>query len=290
MSVYNKNGTLLTRTYGASGNSLLTAYSSNGDVIFRYGGSTLVVMNYNVGQWYIGDGNRVPTDKKTEYFNLQNGTFENNPVDVLFLQEYLGTWCADGSLSSELLSPYFNNQQSTNDTNPYTGHSICTNGYPISNYTSHNFTTNKGNYPTFESATITVDGKTITIVNTHNDFVLSYQEQEVTDLLAFLSNLDYFILCGDFNINLAVEDTTDEQYINNVKRFLDAGYNVGNCVLDWIPTYYGTSSPTGGKFTDNVITSANIDIESISAYTAKLTDGLEDKIDHLPFIAVLTIH
>jgi endonuclease/exonuclease/phosphatase family metal-dependent hydrolase len=160
----------------------------------------------------------------------------------------------------------------------------------MSNYTSHNFSVNKGNYPTFESVEITVSGKTITIVNTHNDYVLDpYQEQEVTDLLAFLANLKSFVLCGDFNINLSTQDTTDDQYTNSVKRFLDAGYNVGNCVVDWIPTYFGTSSPTGGKFTDQFVTSSDIIIKKLYADTTKLTDGIDDKIDHLPLIAILTI-
>lgn len=286
MAIYNINGVALESAYQKSGESAETAYNVLGDVVFESGERvTLKIMSYNVGQWYIGDGNRVPTDKKTEYFNLQDGTFSTYHPDILFMQEYLNTWCQDGSASSQLLSPYFDNQQSTNDTNAYKGHSICSNGIALSNYTSHNFTTNKGNYPTFESAEIMVSGKTITIVNTHNDYVLSYQQQEVTDLLAFLANLDSFILCGDFNIDLSVEETTGDQYQNSVKRFLDAGYNVGNCVLDWIPTYFGTSSPTGGKFTDQIVTSADIRIDSIYADTTKLTDGIGDKIDHLPLIA-----
>lgn len=288
MAIYNLSGESLNAVYGIDAGSLNIAYDIDGNEVFSSSATLLKIMTYNVGQWYIGDGNRVPTAKKTEYYNLQHGTFDTYRPDVLFLQEYLNTWCADGSPSSELLSAYFDNQQSTHDTNAYTGHSICTNGYVISNYTSHDFTTNKGNYPTFESAEITVGGKTITLVNTHNDYVLSYQQQEVTDLLAFLANLDSFILCGDFNINLATEDTTDDQYLNSVKRFVDAGYHVGNCVLEWIPTYFGTSSPTGGKYTDEIITSSDITIVDIYADTTKLTDSIEDKIDHLPFIAEIT--
>lgn len=288
MAVYNLSGEALNAVYAVNGQSLNSAYDIDGNDVFSSTSTTLKIMTYNVGQWYIGDGNRVPTAKKTEYYNLQTGTFSAHRPDVLFLQEYLNTWCADGSASSQLLSSYFDNQQSTNDTSAYTGHSICTNGFPISSYTSHNFTTNKGNYPTFESAEITVGGKTITLVNTHNDFVLSYQQQEVTDLLAFLETVGSFILCGDFNINLATEDTTDDQYLNNVKRFLDAGYHVGNCVMEWIPTYFGTSSPTGGKFTDEIVTSADITIVDIYADTTKLTDGLNDKIDHLPLIAEIS--
>lgn len=289
MAVYGKSGNALSAVYGINGAEKSLAYDKSGNIIYSKG-NRLKVMEYNVGQWYIGNGYRVPTAQKSEYYNLQYGTFANNPVDILFMQEYLNSWCVDGSLASEFIGPFFDHQEVTSPTG-YIGHSICTKQeYPMSNYTSHAFTTNKGNYPSFESAEITAFGKTITIVNTHNDYVLSYQRQEVTDLLAFLSGLDYFILCGDFNIDLAVQETTGEQYQNSVQRFLDAGYHVGNCVVDWIPTYFGTSSPTGGKFTDEVITSSNIDIVSLYAYTAKLTDGIHDKIDHIPLIAELEIH
>lgn len=283
--IYNVNGNGFDCAYGVNGNALDRAYSVLGNVVFEKGERiSLKIMSYNVGQWWTGTGQTVPTNQKAEYFTLQNGTFETYQPDILFMQEYLNTWCQDGSLASELLNPYFDNQEVTNPRGMI-GHSICTNGIAMFDYTSHNFTTNKGNYPTFESAQITVGGKTITIVNTHNDYALSYQQTEVTDLLAFLATLDSFILCGDFNIDLSVQETTGSQYQNSVQRFLDAGYNVGNCVVAWIPTYYGTSSPTGGKFTDQIVTSADIRIDSVYADTTKLTDGIGDKIDHLPLIA-----
>lgn len=287
--IYTVQGQQINTPYSINGVPQDQVYDINGRPLLE-SGTMLSIMTYNVGQWYIGNDNRVPTAQKSEYYNLQYNTFSDNPVDVLFLQEYLNSWCVDGSLASEFINPFFDHQEITNPTG-YIGHSICTKQeYPMSNYTSHAFTTNKGNYPSFESAEITVDGKTITIVNTHNDYVLSYQRQEVTDLLAFLAYLDYFILCGDFNIDLSVEETTGDQYQNSVQRFLDAGYHVGNCVVSWIPTYFGSASPTGGKYTDQIVTSSNIDIVSLRAYTAKLTDGIGDKIDHIPLIAELEIH
>lgn len=287
--IYTVQGQQVNTPYNVNGVSKSQAYDINGRPLLE-SGTPLSIMTYNVGQWYIGNGNRVPTAQKSDYYNLQYNTFSDNPIDVLFLQEYLNSWCVDGSLASEFINPFFDHQEITNPTG-YIGHSICTKQeYPMSNYTSHAFTTNKGNYPSFESAEITIDGKTITIVNTHNDYVLSYQRQEVTDLLTFLSGFDHFILCGDFNIDLSVEETTGDQYQNSVQRFLSAGYHVGNCVVDWIPTYFGTASPTGGKFTDQIVTSSNIDIISLYAYTAKLTDGIGDKIDHIPLIAELKIN
>lgn len=286
--IYTVQGQQINTPYSVNGVPQDQVYDINGRPLLE-SGTMLSLMTYNVGQWYIGNRDRVPTDKKTEYYSLQYDTFANNPVDVLFLQEYLNSWCVDDSPASDFLSPFFDHQEITNPQG-YVGHSICTANIALSNYLSHNFTTNKGAYPTFESAEIVVGGKTITIINTHNDYSLSYQVQEVTDLLDFLDGLNYFILAGDFNIDLSVQETTGDQYQNSVQRFLDAGYHVGNCVVSWIPTYFGSASPTGGKYTDQIVTSSNIDIVSLRAYTAKLTDGIGDKIDHIPLIAELEIH
>lgn len=288
MSIYDINGMTLTKAYNNAGGVLAKVYTLSGqEIVMR--SLLFSIMTYNVGQWYIGNTQPVPSHKKSEYYILQSSTIEDNPVDVMFVQEYLDIWCEDNSPASELIDLGFDNQEITNPTG-YIGHSICTNGYDIKNYTSHNFSQNSGSYPTFETAVITVDGTDIYLINTHNDFRLAYQTINITDLLNTIASYNYFILCGDFNIDLDTVDTTGTQYQNSVQRFLDAGYHVGNCVIDWVPTYYATEYPTGGKFTDQIVTSPNIDIVSIRAFTEKLTDGIGDKIDHIPLIANLVIH
>lgn len=289
MSIYDINGNIV-YPYDATGHLLSEAYDINGNRLYNIEPIPLKVMTYNVGQWYNGSTVRVPTSKKADYYAIHNGAFSTYEPDLLFLQEALSTWCDDDSLTADLLSPYFDNTESTRPTTVYQGHYMCTNGYALSNYMVHNFSKNKGNYPSFETAQITVGDRTINLINTHNDYVASYQQVEVQELLTAIANMEYFILCGDFNINLSTEDKTDEQYIVNVKPFLDAGYNIANCVEDWIPTYFGTSDPTGGKFTDNIITSSNITISDVYADTTKLTDNINDKIDHIPLIAELQIY
>lgn len=286
--IYGLNGSEVLTVYDIAGQSLNFAYDIAGVIVFA--AKLLKIMTYNVGQWYTGTNVRVPVDKKGQYYDLQYGTFENNPVDVLFLQEYLNSWCVDdSSAQTDFIEPFFDYQEVTSPSG-YIGHSICSNGLPINNYTSHSFTPVVGPYPSFEIAQIVFDGKTINIINTHNNYVIESQIDNVTDLLEAIDGMEYFILCGDFNIDLSTHDTTNAQYQNSVQRFLDAGYNVGNCVVDWIPTYFGASSPTGGKFTDQIVTSPNITIKRIYADTIKLTDGITDKIDHLPLIAELIIN
>jgi len=287
--IYDKSGNQINAVYSLNGNQSEQAYDISGNNVFSHG-HVLKIMSYNVGQWYIGNSNKVPTEKKSVYYDLQHGIFENNPVDILFLQEYLDQWCDDGSYATtDFIDDFFNNQEVTTPTG-YIGHSICAKDHELLDYATHAFSANRSSYPSFETAKITIGGKTINVINTHNDFQIDYQRINVTELLAAVADMEYFILAGDFNIDLAVEETTGNQYQNSVKRFIDAGYHVGNCVVGWIRTYFGTSSTTGGKFTDQIVTSANIQIENVYADTSKLTDPIGDKIDHLPLIAELRIN
>lgn len=288
MAVYNISGNVLPTCYDAAGDFLSTAYDISGNLVYTLG-ETFKVMTYNVGQWYIGTTSKVPTAKKSEYSAIHNHAFSTYQPDVLCLQEATATWCDDGSTTADLLVPYFDEMESSRTSTNYQGHYICTDGYPISNYTVHDFSvSNPGNYPAFETGEIIVGGKTITIVNTHHSTTGSTQQTEISDILSVIDNLDYFILCGDFN-NGAVS-VGDNQYNINIKPFLDRGYHVGNCVLDWIYTYFDSADPVGTRYrTDNIITSSNIYIASLEADTTKLTDSVDDKIDHIPLIAELII-
>lgn len=290
MPVYDRYGNVLNVVYNKNGNTLTQAYDKQGNpLITDSTGATLIVMTYNVGQWYTGTTAKVPTSKKADYYAIHDGAFSTYKPDILCLQEALSTWCDDGSLTVDLLSPYFDNMQNSRPTTVYQGHYICTNGYPISNYTVHSFTSHGTNYPSFETAQITVGGKVINIINTHNDTNDTYAQSEVADLVNAVQNMEYFILCGDFNCG--AEAVGDTEYNICIKPFADAGYNIGNCNGDyWINTYFATSDPTGTRYkTDNIITSSNITINSLEADTTKLTDSVSDKIDHIPLIAEVTI-
>jgi endonuclease/exonuclease/phosphatase family metal-dependent hydrolase len=208
------------------------------------------------------------------------------------VQEYLKDFCQDGEPAANLMGLFFDNMETTNQETAYRGHAICTKGYPISDYRTHLFS-NAGdtNYQGYETAKITVCGKTIHLINTHNNYRTSPQAIHMTEVLAAIEPMEYFILCGDFNIDLQTEDKTDVQYLQSVKPFYDRGYHMANFndQRGWLKTYYGTAEATNGKFTDNIVTSANIEIISASIDETKLTDAISDKIDHLPIIAKLSI-
>ena len=284
MVIYNKDGNTVLTAYDKNGNIVLQVYDVNGNLIpLQY--TELRVMNYNVGQWYIGTTSKVPVDKKAEYYDIHNEAFSVNRPDIVMLQEALSTWCADGSPASELLDPYFDNIEGSRNTTNYQGHYICTNGYPMTDYTVHNFTgASFGDCPAFESAKITVGGKDIYILNTHHNLNDSLAIMQTNQVLATVADMEYFILCGDFNTG--AEMVGDYEYDTFLKPFVDAGYNLANCGVAWLYTYYDTASPLGVRYkTDNIITSANIIIKDVYVDTTKLTADTGEKIDHIPLIA-----
>lgn len=293
MGIYSKDGGLLANAYQVNGSRAEAAYNREGEWVFPDTDSNFRVMTYNVGQWYQGDLSAVPVDKKAAYYALQYGTFEKNPVDAVFFQEYTTKWCDDGSSAAvDFVAPFFAHQNTTTpQAGTYKGRSIATvQDYPIANYTNHPFSDYKtSSYMNFQTAEITFEGKTIHLIDTHNDFAISYQRLEVTELLAAIEDYEYFILCGDFNQRILPGDTTNDYYQNSIQRFLDAGYNVGNGVLDWVQTYQN-SDATVYRWLDQIVTSPNISIDRIRGYHAKLTDPAVSIPDHMPLIADLTIH
>lgn len=289
MAVYYKNGSQCVPYLNNSFPCPFCCDESGNIVYTQSQSNTVKIMTYNVGQWYTGTGVRVPTAQKAEYLALQKNIFDTNNPDIILMQEYLNSWCEDDSPVSDLLADFSTVKYVTNPQG-YIGHAMYSKNIGLSNYVSHTLNGNSGNYPTFETALTAINGKIVNIINTHNNYRPQYQQPEITQILSVVSDMEYFILCGDFNVNLSTESTTDEQYTINIKPFIDAGYNVCNCSEEWIPTYFGTSSATGGKFTDNIITSSNIEIVDLYADTSKLTDGITDKIDHLPLIATLRVN
>ena len=289
MAVYNLNGTEIQNIYNKSGNKISQAYDKSGNPLI--GDSVLKVMQYNVGQFYIGDGNVIPTELKSTYSTLQTTIFNNHNPDICLMQESPRIFCADGTLSDDFLSTWFNQFASSRGGINYQAHRIATKGYTISNYQEIEFTHPYGNYPGYETCTMSINGHNILFVNTHMTTSQSEQESQCADILNAVSNAEYFIICGDFNT--VISSLSDTDYINCIKPFVDAGYNTANCgSFGILSTYYATADPDASykPATDQIIVSSNITIQDAYVDTTKLTDGIDAKIDHLPLIAELVIN
>lgn len=285
--VYDINGSTISTAYGIGGNTLGEIYDRNGTPILN--GTSLKVATYNVGQYYIGNAYPIPTEYKTEYSALQTEIFNNIVPDICLMQEATTLFCDDGTLADTFLSEWFTIFASTRGSIGFQAHKVASNGIPIEEYSEVAFTDAYGNYPGFETFSITVDDKEIFMVNTHLSTELTYQDSECADILNAISDKEYFIVCGDFNTDITSTSSTD--YVHCIKPFIDLGASDANCGnFGIMQTYYATSSPTGTRYpTDHIIVSDNIYIKNAYIDTTKLTDNLSDKIDHVPLVAELII-
>lgn len=291
MGVYDVNGMALTHVYDADGSEKDIAYDTAGNIVYRGEPPTsasIKVMEYNVGQWYVGGGSIVPTDKFNEYYALQNGMIQSANADILLLCEYRNGFTSNYSALTMLgqYYPYILEQHGSSG--DYYGRAICSK-YPLSNYTVHNYSVDPVRY--YDSVDVTINGVTITLVVTHLSTNDSRRTQ-ITELISYLQTLDTFICAGDLNTVTFTGGATTEadDYTNIIAPLLNAGFNVANCNGQiYLDTY--STAPDGNWYgcLDNIITSSDIIIESVEVDTTKLTDGIADKVDHMPLIAELEI-
>ncbi len=284
MSVYSKDGNTISTLYDKNGLLINQAYDINGQIIHQSTAPDIRVATYNVGGWYIGSGTNVPTESKEDYVNLQQSILSAINADIVCFQEYWDTFCADGTTADSVIGSYFTQKEKTRSTSTWNGHVIASNGYVLSDYASTDFVNYYSNAPSWEKCYITVKGKNICIINTHLSTATGgVKEPQSQEILDAVENEPYFIVLGDFNT-----ETTD--YTAIVKKFVDAGYNSANLNGSeyHFNTYYTTAGV--GKPTDQIITSANIAISDVYVNPIKLTDDINDKVDHIPLIAELVIN
>lgn len=285
--IYDKSGNALSSAYDYSSDQIEIAYDVEGNVVFS-SDAVLKVMTYNCGQWYTGGGDNVPTDKDAAYYALQNGMIASNDPDVLLIQEYWKVFSKTGRTAKSMLDQYFPYIHEQGGNSGYFGRCICSK-YPISNYTVRTYSNNANRY--YDTCVITVNGVAITFVNTHLDTDETKRLQNIAELVPFLQTLNTFVCAGDMNTMITPDtaNTSSTQYINNVKPFVDAGFKTANFqpVTDGFKVTYIDGTWYG--YLDNIYASASFGIDSVYVDITKETDGLSDKIDHMPLIATLQI-
>ena len=285
MSIYDKDASSLLLAYDKDGSVIDSAYDIDGSVVYtRTPPLGIKIMSYNVGGWYIGSGSNVPSNMDTTYYNLQNGMLADNDPDILCLQEYWTNFSSTRKAQS-LLEQYFPYIQTQNGYSSYFGRAICSK-YPITNYTTHTYSNESDRY--YDSCTITINDQEYTVVTTHLGLNISNRSQQISELLSFLSNLNKFIVCGDFN-TIDCLSSLGADYTVVIRPILNANYNIANCYRDQ-STFKVTYSElpnndTNNLVLDNIITSSDLIIRSVSVDTTKLTDGINEKVDHMPLIA-----
>lgn len=284
--IYNLNGDVPINVCDVNGDALDCAYDSDGNTIYRKD-IALKVMSYNVGQWYIGSGTNIPADKDAEYYALQNGMIKNANADIVCLCEYWDTFSKAGRTALSLLSQYYPYVETMGGTSGYFGRAICSK-YPVTNYAHHSFANESSRY--YDSATVMVNNVPITVIITHlNVNSISKRADQISELIAFLQTQDRFIACGDYNM-LHCKTIEDEDYLAIMQPIINAGLHSANCTdFGFLETYSDQPTGTYTGCLDNIITSPNITITNAYVDTSKLTDGIADKVDHMPLIAEMTV-
>lgn len=287
MAIYDVDGNALSSCYDVDGNALSKTYDVDGDVIWTAGPSPLKIATYNVGDWGWGSGTISP-EYKEDYLNLQNTIFTNINVDICGMQEYSNNFCTDGTKASVIVDNYFDY---INDSGYWRiGSNIPFDSFETLDYVTISMAGGSGDYAKYNKAYITIDGKSICIINCHFSTSQATQEAQAAEILSVALQEEYCIVCGDFNT--VISALTDTDYINMIKPFIDEGFTDANCgAFGIFSTYYATSDPNADykPATDHIIVSPNITIANAYVDTTKLTDGLDQKIDHIPLVAELLI-
>lgn len=291
MGIYERNGTELNTAFDKFSVELDNAYSADGANVFVKN-RIIKVMTYNVGTWYEGKHDNVPSERDADYYALQKGIIQANDADIICIEEYAKQFSKAGRTGISVLQEcgytYIHEQGGDNPQAASAVGRCVASKYPITNYTERNFTDGGGMY--YDSCTITVKGIPIFVVVTHlhwNNPTL--RASEMATIMALVQDKSTFIIAGDFN-TVYSRDTSRQDYINVIQPLINAGYNIANCG-DWgfliTCSDYPEDDWTG--VIDNIVTSSNIDILDVYVDETKMTDGLNERVDHMPLVATLEL-
>lgn len=289
MAVYSKSGTSQNFAYNKSGASLTQAYDINGNPLLASDPVQLTVMQYNPGQWYYGNGHKIPSNYATIYTNLARDIMATYEPDIAGFEEYWDPM-SDGYSVESVLGEFFTDKIDDENTNAYKRNAIISNGFPFSD-TSFPTIAEYGMIKT----KIDVGGRDVWIIATHLSNTRATRIQEGQALFNLVSQLPYFIILGDFNI--MPMSTEDEEYTLFMKQFIDAGYHSANCSTQhgffwtWYEGLVVEEVGQGGP-NDGIITSGNITIDEVILDTTKqaVAQQTGKKIDHCPLVAKLTVY
>ena len=240
--------------------------------------SVFSIMSYNCGEWWIGSGKNVPTDKFDSIMATQKSIIERYNPDVLSICEYANIFSGKYFTKDILLDELFYESKEFATDSIYRGKAICSKS-KIENSEEHVLSTGSICIKFY----VYLNGRKVCIVNTHLDaHTEENRSKEIDEIISLVSNEEYLILCGDWNVNAKNKESND--YKNTIKKFKDMGLK---CCNDGVyETYYSANPKTA---LDDIIVSQNINIKSFIVDTQKLENNDFEGPDHMPVIAYLEI-
>lgn len=292
MPAYDIHGNQLDCLYGLNGQRLEQAYDIDGNPLFEKEPeepTEIVVMSYNVGQWYAGYNQMIPNSVADAYYTLQRGIMATHRPAIAAFQEYASTF-SSGKTTQSVIGEYFTNSF-VNNKSGYQIKATYTNGYPMSDIEDANYSGATWGYI---KCKVTIGGKDVWIFNTHlaTSSTESEKVREAKLLFDMVSQLDRFIILGDFNtVCLSVNDT---EYTTIMKQYIDAGFRIANCSpqFGFNPTWTESTDQNGTWYPcDHIITSSNIQMKNVEVDLSKIPvcSELGVRIDHCPIVATLVV-
>lgn len=275
--IYDVQGNEISSAYAIDGGALSQAYDVQGNELID---DSFVVMSYNV-QWMSG----INSD-----MTMQASILNAYHPDVIGFQEFQKAVSSQMPSWVNTLVPEYQTLMGN-----YGNKNALSSKYAMTNFTTVPFATQTMDGQSYSTATITVDGKSIFLLNAHLT-TSDYEETKVEqagEVFDALQGHEYFILMGDFNT--VCKTVNDTEYTTIMKQFVDAGYNVANCSPQhgFTDTWTSGSTAIGTWYPcDHIITSANISINNVIVDTTKIDVVAQtgQSIDHLPIVAYLTVN
>ena len=273
MEIYDVNGSEVLTVYDFRGNTVENLFDATGNNV-----SDLVVMSYNV-QRFRGINSSA---------DIVDGIFRKYKPDIIGFQEYQTTSTMDGVDIPTFLGRYWEHLE-IGDTKIMNYTKAVASNLELTDPSTVYYTAYTESR-SYQKMYVTIYGKRIAVFNTHLD-ISANKEKQIKELFDAVSQEEYFIIIGD--LNTVCKSTTDVDYIYMMKQFVDAGYHCANCSDQngFHDTWTDGTTETNGSWeqTDNVITSANIDISKVVIDRAKIEANTGKTLDHLPLIAYLKV-
>lgn len=284
--VYNITGQTVT-PFLMSGTVTSAAYNVSGFQVYP-DSFQLTVMTFNEQGWS-GINNQLA---------MQRQIFSTYSADIIGFQEF----CSNGvipTIARNALTDYPNIQLTNHKNYNAMASKATLTDWTIADYqTQDQYDIDTwGETRTYMRGYLTMHGKRIAVFNTH----LCVHNQapryaQAAELFALAQQEEYCIITGDFNSTEAPLGVASSDYINEFKPFVDAGYHLANnspeagftnthSSATYVPALADLTSAL-----DSIIVSGNITIDSVVFDPTKLSYQNNQKFDHIPVIATLTVN
>lgn len=276
MSLYDIKGNSARESFDIEGVFPDSLYDVNGNALHD-----LVVMSFNIQRW---SGINANTD-------IMNGIFDRYKPNIVGFQEHQPSKSFGGVPILQYLQSRWNfTAECSTQINDYSKIMVSDFEYSDHETVYYESFAESRSYQRFY---INFKGKRIAVINTHLDTTANQTKKvlQAKELFDAVAEEEYFIILGDFNT--ICRSVSDNQYIEIMKQFVDAGYNCANCSeqFGFLDTWTdGTSVNDRWCQTDHIITSSNISIDRVTVDRAKLQANTGLVIDHLPIVAYLSVN